>query len=124
MRDDMRNDMPKHAGDDAGQEGRKDTRFDTKTARKAAKRRWSKGREGTASSSGADTAPVVRDPDLVKDALWRKAQEGDIAAARELKAWRGEGDGSEGDDPWRTIPREQRDRLLDALAADTHAPAA
>jgi hypothetical protein len=70
-----------------------------------------------------DADPVVRDPSLVLDALWRKAQAGDVHAARELREWtRREGDELRGDDPWRELTREQRDELLVLLTGPTHPP--
>jgi hypothetical protein len=94
--------------------------FTSETAREAAARRRPKRPEGQTPS----TQPVVRDPRLVEEALWRKAQAGDVAAARELRAWR-EGEESSDVDPWKTISREEREQLLDALRAErTHPPAA
>jgi hypothetical protein len=105
---------------DAGEKSRRPGTFDSERAREAALRRH-RGRSETKTDA---TTAVVRDPRLVEDALWRKAQAGDVAAARELRAWR-EGEESSDVDPWKTISREEREQLLDALRAErTHPPAA
>ena len=65
-------------------------------------------------TSDADAAPVVRDPALVEDALWRKAQAGDVAQQGSYE--RGEkGEESSDVDPWKLLTREQRDELLRLL---------
>lgn len=117
--------MQAHSGEDAEGDAvapaRRDTRFTSETARAAALLRH---RQARAASTPSD-APIDRDPDLVVEALWRKAQAGDVPASRELREWLKSEDGDRGrDDHWASISRVERDALLAALRAEGHPPAA
>lgn len=122
--------MPEYATDappaEQGESGKDASApFGGMTPADAARRRWDKQRQADAAAERArrekelpDDAPEAVKSERVRLALWAKAMNGDVPAARELREWvkiaRAEEDGSDTQGRVLTIP-------LDELTAEQRA---
>ena len=108
-------DAETNARSDAGHDARADARFGGLTPSEAAQRRWAGERARQTTTGDGDAGDVATDADIVRT-LRRKAEKGDVAAARELREWRDrEASLTQGDGWMAVLTAEERHAVIEII---------